>query len=416
MFVVRYILHSDLNNFYASVECLCRPEIKDKPVVVTGDGDKRHGVVLAKNLIAKKQGVKTGDTIFEAKQKCGAELVCVVANFDKYIEISHKIKEFYRTITPKVESFGIDEAWLDISHKAKSFEEAYAIADNLRKGVFETFGLTVSIGVSFNKVFAKLGSDLKKPNAVTLISNINYKQLIYPLPCEDLLYVGRATKEKLHRSNIFTIGDLANSDTKFIHKTFGKVGDMLVKFASGQDDSEVIPDGLSQEVKSISNSSTCPRDLKTDSEVKALIYMLAEHVAQRMRHKNLYCRVVSLWVRDDTLASVDKRYTLPVATNVAGDIASACYKLFKSVYKWQHNVRAVGVGVSNFTDGITQCNLFESVENQEKRLKLEKTVENIQQKFGYNAIKRGSVVGDKNLDELNPFAGQHIVHPTTLKK
>lgn len=413
---MRYILHSDLNNFYASVECMYNPELKGKAVAVVGDAEKRHGIVLAKNYIAKQYGVKTGDTIYTARTKCKEELVCVTADFDKYIKVSKLVKDYYRSITPLVESFGIDEAWLDITNNVKSFDEAVALADKIRKNVYKSFGVTVSVGVSFNKVFAKLGSDLKKPDAVTLISDKNYKDLIYPLPCEDLLYVGRATKEKLHKSNIFTIGELAAADPKFLHLTFGKAGDMLHKFACGLDDSVVVPDGEGEKIKSVGNSTTCPRDLKTNEEVKALIYILAEHVAERMRKKGMYALGVSLGIRDDTLEWFEKQSALLSATNIASDIAAECYKIFKQYYVWNHNVRAVGVRAINLTEGNVQINLFESPEAQDKKLKLEQTVESLRKRFGYNIIKRGNIVEDEDFDEINPYAEKHTIHPVSYKK
>ena len=413
---MRYILHSDLNNFYASVECLYNPQIKDKAVVVVGDAEKRHGIVLAKNYIAKKYGIKTGDTIYTAKTKCREELVCVTAHFDRYMKISKMVKDMYRSVTPLVESFGIDEAWLDITSKVHNWDEAYALADKLRADVLKEFGVTVSVGVSYNKVFAKLGSDLHKPNAATLISDTNYKQLLYKLPCEDLLYVGRATKEKLHKNNIFTIGDLAQADTNFLRLTFGKSGESLHKFACGLDDSPVVPDGEGEKIKSVGNSTTCPRDLKTVEEVKAIIYVLAEHVAMRLRKVGMYCKGVSLGIRDDTLEWFEKQSTLLSATNVASDITSECIKLFRESYVWNHNVRAVGVRAINLTEGDIQCNLFDSIEKQEKRLKLEKTVENLRSKYGYDIIKRGNIAEDSDFDEINPYAEQHTIHPVSYKK
>ena len=414
--LMRYILHSDLNNFYASVECLYNPTIKDKPVAVVGDAEKRHGIVLAKNYIAKSFGVKTGDTIYTAKTKCGDGLVCVTADFDKYIYMSKLVKDYYRSITPLVESFGIDEAWLDITSKVHSWDEAYALADKLRQDVCANFGITVSVGVSYNKVFAKLGSDLHKPNAVTLISDTNYKELLYKLPCEDLLYVGRATKDKLHKNNIFSIGDLAKADEKFLRLTFGKMGDSLHKFACGLDDSPVVPDGEGEKIKSVGNSTTCPRDLKTDAEVKALIYILAEHEAQRMRNKGMYAKGVSLGIRDDTLEWFEKQSTLLSATNVASDIASECFKLFRENYVWNHNVRAVGVRAINLTEGDVQVNIFESAESQDKKLKLEQTVEKLRNRYGYDIIKRGNIVEDSDFDEINPYAEKHTIHPVSYKK
>jgi DNA polymerase-4 len=235
----RYILHCDLNNFYASVESLFDATVRNKPLVVVGDVEKRHGIVLAKNALAKENGVKTGDTVWEAQQKCGDGLVCKQARLGLYLEVSKMVKAIYREYSSRVESFGIDEAWIDISHLANSDTEAVKVADNIRSRVIAEVGLTISVGVSFNKVFAKLGSDLKKPNATVLISEKNYRDKIWKLPVEDLLYVGRATSKKFQKANIRTIGDLATTSEKYLSLTLGKVGLELWKFANGMDNSPV---------------------------------------------------------------------------------------------------------------------------------------------------------------------------------
>ena len=213
----RYILHSDLNNFYASVESLYNPSIRNKAVVVVGDEEKRHGIVLAKNYIAKSYNIATGDTVWEARQKCGEQLVVVPARFDLYLQVSKMVKDIYREYSDRVESFGVDEAWIDISHIAQNYEEAEKIANNIRVRVIAEIGLTVSIGISFNKIFAKLGSDMKKPNATVLISEENFRQKIWGLPVQELLYVGKATTKKFLKGNIKTIG------VRVTHLTDGKI-------------------------------------------------------------------------------------------------------------------------------------------------------------------------------------------------
>ena len=229
----RFILHSDLNNFYASVESLYNPSIRNKPVVVVGDEEKRHGIVLAKNYLAKGYGVSTGDTVWQSRQKCGENLVCVPARLDLYLQISRIVKDIYREYSDRVESFGVDEAWIDISHLASNYDEAEKIANNIRVRVIAEVGLTVSIGVSFNKIFAKLGSDLKKPNAVVVITEDNFRDKIWDLSVSDLLYVGRATTKKFLKANILTIGDLAKTDRKYLKLTLGKMGETLYQFANG---------------------------------------------------------------------------------------------------------------------------------------------------------------------------------------
>lgn len=412
----RYILHCDLNNFYASVECLFEPSIRNHAVVVVGDEEKRHGIVLAKNYIAKDHGVKTGDIVWEARQKCG-ELVCKPARFDLYMQVSKLVKSIYREYSSRVESFGIDEAWVDISHLATSDEEAVKIADNIRSRVIAEVGLTISVGVSFNKVFAKLGSDMKKPNATILVSKDNFKEKVWPLPVSDLLYVGRATSRKFERANIRTIGDLARTSVKYLKLTLGKVGEELWKFAHGLDDREVSRVDDMETIKSFGNSTTCPINLTTNEQVKSVIYMLSESVAERMTKKGYYGMVVSLWVKDTNLLSFERQAVLETPTNVSIDIGAMAYKLFLEHYDWSLDIRAVGVRISNLSKtGNLQYDLFSSVENLEKNQKLERTIENLRGRFGYNIIRRGNIMTNENLSMLNPHSEIHIIHPVGFFK
>lgn len=407
----RYILHSDLNNFYASVESLYNPEIRNKGVVVVGDEEKRHGIVLAKNYIAKGYGIKTGDTVWEARQKCGVELVCVPARFDLYLEVSRMVKNIYREYSDRVESFGIDESWIDISHMVKSYDEAVAVANNIRCRIIAEIGLTVSIGVSFNKIFAKLGSDLKKPNATVLITEDNYKDKVWNLPVEDLLYVGRATTRKFERANINTIGDLAKTDRKYLKLTLGKMGEVLHDFANGVDNSEVTKVSDKEKIKSFGNSTTCPINLSEEEQVKSIIYMLSESVASRMRERGYYARGVSLWIKDSNLQSFDRQMILGNITNVSEDIAKGCMELFKEHFHWHLDVRALGVRVTHLTDGTYQDDLFQTGDKLEKKQSLEITIENLRGRFGYNIIRRGNILSYEELSPLNPQSEIHIIHP-----
>jgi len=412
----RFILHSDLNNFYASVESLYNPSIRNKAVAVVGDEEKRHGIVLAKNYIAKSYNVKTGDTVWEAKQKCKEELVCVPARFELYLYISRLVKDIYKEYSDRVESFGIDEAWIDISHLASTFDEAKKIADNIRCRIINEIGLTVSIGVSFNKVFAKLGSDLKKPNATVVISDDNYKDKIWGIPVEELLYVGRATRSKLEKGNIKTIGDLANTDIKYLKLTLGKMGETLWRFANGMDISSISRISDAEKIKSFGNSTTCPIYLSTNEQVKSVIYMLAESVAERMKDKNYYAKEVSLWIKDSSLNSFDRQAQLINPTNVSDDIANLAYELFLSNYSWDLDVRAVGVRVSSLTDGKIQYDLFKNGDNLIKKQKLERTIESLRGRFGYNIIRRGNIMSHSTLTPLNPHSEIHIIHPVGFFK
>lgn len=412
--VARFILHSDLNNFYASVECLYNPSLRNKAVAVVGDQEKRHGIVLAKNYIAKKYGVKTGDTVWEAKQKCLEELVCVTANHERYYYVSKLVKDMYREYTDRVESFGIDEAWLDVSDRVKTFEEAFNLAETIRKRVLTEFGLTVSIGVSFNKIFAKLGSDLKKPNATTLISTSNFKDLVWPLPVGELLYVGKATKEKLTKAGINTIGDLAKTPLQYLKSMLGKNGETLHTFACGEDKTEVKKWGEDEDIKSIGNSTTCPRNLKTNEEVRAVISVLAESVARRMRSKNLWANTVCLSIKTDDLVSHDVMHKLEYPTNLASVIADEAFKLFK--FDWSKTIRAVGVRATNLTDKPVQYNLFNSEQTMQKKEKFETVVDSLRGRFGYDIIKRGSVLAIADFDEINPEHVTHVIHPVSYLK
>ena len=284
---MRTILHSDLNNFYASVECLRNPEIRDKPVIVVGSKEDRHGIVLAKNSIAKKAGVKTGDVYWEAAVKCGKNIVEVKADFSTYLKVSRAVRKIYEDYTDRIEAYGIDECWLDVTASAKVFGSGEEIAHTIRRRVKEELGLTVSIGVSWNKIFSKLGSDMKKPDAVTVITPENYKQTVWPLPVEELLYVGKATKQKLNRMGIYSIGQLALSDENAVAQRLGKWGNYLHAFANGTDLSKVVKVDEEQNVKSIGNSLTVYRDLKNNDDVKTVIYLLADSVSARMRESGL---------------------------------------------------------------------------------------------------------------------------------
>ena len=354
--------------------------------------------------------------MWEAKQKCGDRLVCKQARLGLYMEISKLVKGIYREYSDSVESFGIDEAWIDISRLASNDEEAVAVADNIRSRVIAEVGLTISVGVSFNKVFAKLGSDLKKPNATVLISEKNYRDRIWKLPVEDLLYVGRATSKKFEKANIRTIGDLANTDKKYLSLSLGKVGLELWKFANGLDNSPVAKISEEDKVKSFGNSTTCPIDLTTNSQVKSVIYMLAESVAERMRHKDYYGCTVSLWVKYNSLISFERQAGLKNPTNVSKDIADTAYSLFLEHYDWKLNVRAVGVRIGGLTRGNIQYDLFSSVENLEKNQKLDLTVEKLRERFGYSIIKRGNIMSNERLAEMSPREEKHIIHPVGFFK
>jgi len=411
----RVILHSDLNSFYASVECRDDPQIADKPVAVTGDAELRHGIILTKNQIAKEYGVKTGETIFEAKKKCPA-LITVKANFNKYIEVSEQVRRIYYDYTDYIEPFGLDECWLDVTASLKMFGGAENIAEQIRRRIKEEVGVTVSIGVSFNKIFAKLGSDMKKPDAVTYITRENFKQKVWPLPAADLLYVGRATERKLEKYNVKTIGKLAELSDKFLYGHLGKHGLVLGKFARGEDDAPVMKYGETTAIKSVGNGNTAAHDLKTLTEVKSLIFCMAESVASRLRKHGLIANGVVITVKTDDLAyyTVQKKTNFPTAS--AATIGKAAVELFCESFGWSKNVRAITVCATYLeSKDIVQLNFSGDYERERKLCSLEQTVDRIRRKYSHPAILRGIVFTDCKTAEMNPEK-DNIIHPVSYFK
>ncbi len=390
---MRTILHSDLNNFYASVEALKHPEFKDKPLVVCGSVEDRHGIVLAKNQLAKQFDIKTGDVLWQAKQKC-KDLVCVLADHSSYEIMSKKVRKIYERFTDNIEPFGIDECWLDVTDSTKIFGSGEQIAHKIREAVKEELGLTVSIGVSFNKVFAKLGSDMKKPDAVTVIDINNFKQKVWPLSAKDLLFVGRSTYSKLNSIGVHTIGDIARLDPKILNKLLGVWGNTLHCYANGLDNSPV--EKNASQVKSISNSLTSYKDLTTFEEVKTLLLLLSESVASRLRESGLgKAMTVRVSITDNTLQTFSKQEKLLHPTNSAIDIVNLAYNLFEKVYKWHNPVRAAGVSICDFTHSEEQIYFDIDKDKHEKQERLDEVVDNIRKKYGNSSMQRARILQDK---------------------
>ena len=404
---MRTVLHSDLNNFYASVECAYNPELKKVPLAVCGDPEARHGIVLAKNQLAKGMGVKTGEAIWQARQKC-PELRVVPPDFRKYMHFSRLMRQIYAEYTDFIEPFGLDEAWLDVTGHRRGGEE---IADELRRRAREELGLTLSVGVSFNKVFAKLGSDMKKPDATTVITAENYREKVWPLPVEDLLYVGPATQRKLNRRNIYTIGDLARCDLSALRYALGKNGEMIWNFARGNDHSPVLALGEAAMIKSVGNSTTTPRDLTCDRDVYLVLTVLSESVAERLRAQALQGDVVTLYVRDCELNSLSCQRKIARPTALAGEIAAHAQALFRERYHWDRPIRSLGVSVSNLgaRDGCQQLSMFPD-RGRERRYELEEAVEDIRRRFGHYAISRASLLADPGINAINP-RDEHVIFP-----
>ena len=407
----RTILHSDMNNCYASIELLHRPELRGKPLAVGGDPEARHGIVLAKDQLAKKAGVKTGMALWQAKQVC-PDIVFVPPRMDLYLRFSRLAHEIYGDYTDRQEAFGIDESWLDVTESCSLKGSGEKIAEEISRRIKKELGITVSIGVSWNKIFAKLGSDYKKPDAITVINQENYKNIVWPLPVEDLLFVGRATKKKLNKLGIYTIGALAETDPDILKIHLGKVGMILSYFANENDNTPVCYQDENAPIKSTGNSTTTPRDLTTETDVSIIVWLLAESVSARLREHHFVGNVVEISVRDKDLFSFTRQKKVPLSTNITSEIATYAMELFRANYNWQKPIRSVGVRVSDLQidTAPVQLSLFSDQERRERYHRMDQTVDIIRKRFGFYSIQRGIMYQDRKLSALNAKE-DNIVHP-----
>ena len=385
----RTILHSDCNCFYASVELLHHPELRGKPVAVGGDPEAKHGIVLTADYTAKRYGVKTGMALWQAKQVC-PDITFLPPRMDLYLRFSRMAQE---------------------------------ISSRMKKEL----GITVSAGVSFNKIFAKLGSDYKKPDAITTMYEDEFQRKAWCLPVSDLLYVGNATNKKLYSMGIRTIGDLAKSDETLLVRKLGKMGSILWAFANGYDESPVKLENTSAPVKSVGNSTTTPRDMETDEDVKIVLYILAESVAARLRENGFRCRTVEISVRDKELFHFSKQVKLQNASNITKEIAEAGYRLYKDNYRlpvddkelkssrpefFQKPLRSIGIrGTDLVTDYFwEQLDMFMDPQAREKQMKMDETVDIIRKRFGFYSVQRGLMYRDRILSACDAKS-DHTVHP-----
>ena len=407
----RVILHSDINNFYASVECLRRPSIRSKPVAVVGDPELRHGIVLAKNNPAKTAGVSTGEPIWKAKQKC-PDLVLVPPNYPLYLRFARGARRVYAQYTDRIEPFGLDEAWLDVGGSAGIYGSGESIAQDIRARIRKELGITVSIGVSYNKVFAKLGSDMKKPDAVTVINRENFRDKAWPLPAGELLYVGWATQRKLDAYGIRTIGDIAQASPAFLRFVLGKWGEVLWTFANGNDGAPVLRADEEAMVKSVGNSTTTPRDLTCKEDIRAVFYVLCESVAARLRARNLKGRTLQIHVRDCDLASFERQGTFAQPTFLACEMVSKAMELFCANYGWAKPARSLGVRMTGLgcADTPSQLSLFTDERKRKKAERLEGAIDTLRRRFGYFSIGRAVLLKEGARLNMNPKDG-HTIHP-----
>lgn len=387
----RIILHCDLNNFFASVSLLSNPTLYDMPVAVCGSVEARHGIVLAKNEIAKKFGVKTAEAIWEAKQKC-PDLVTLPPDYKKYHEYSRAAQKIYARYTDLIEPFGIDECWLDVTGSTMLFGSGEQIADKIRRDIKRELGITISVGVSFNKVFAKLGSDMKKPDAITVINRDNFKQKVWPLPVSDLLFVGKRTCEKLNQNGIFTVGDVTKCDDTMLTHLLGKAGLQLKCYALGEDNSPVTPPRDDDMPKSIGRTITPPKDITTRDAVWKIYIGIAEEISQILHEKNLYATTIQVHTRDTNLKTKEYSHALTNPLNTSILLAREAMKIFEKNYNWSLPLRSVGFRVTNLRgDNVAfQTDIFGQENDEQKQEVIENSILSVRKKFGNQSLKRGT--------------------------
>ena len=396
----RVIFHCDLNCFYASVELLSHPELREVPVAVCGDPASRHGIILAKNEPAKRRGVQTAETVWQAKQKC-PNLILLPPHHGLYAQYSRRINTIYGQYTDLVEPFGIDESWLDVTGSLHLFGgDARQLADDIRARLRQEVGLTISVGVSFNKVFAKLGSDYKKPDATTVISRENWRDIVWPLPVGDLLFVGRAAQRTLGQYGVETIGQLAACKPEMLEQLMGKMGVQLYRYANGLDDAPVRPQHQREPVKSVGNSSTFPENLTRWEEIRSGLQLLSDSVAGRLRKEGLYCGGVAVAVKDAQFRTVSRQMRLGAPTHLMRDIFEAAQELTRRIWKTPTPVRLLSVTalyITDSADSYQQLDLLagDAPLRDQRQEQLESAMDTIRGKYGRDAIAfgRGGKVG-----------------------
>ena len=408
----RSILHCDMNNFYASVECMLDPALKKYPVAVCGSVEERHGIVLAKNYAAKAFGIKTGDAVWQAKQKC-RNLVVVPPHFEEYIKYSKLARNVYQRYTDQVEPYGMDECWLDISGTDYTFGSPEKVANAIRETIKFELGLTISVGVSFNKIFAKLGSDMKKPDAVTVIPKESFKEIVWDLPASDMLGIGRATEKKLSSVGIYTIGQIAQFPVDFFQRRLGKCGVDIWRFANGLDTSPVTVRDIEAPDKTVGHGMTAIQDLENPADVWKFILELCQDIGHRLYVFNKKATGIAIAIRDKNLFTKQWQCGLPVSTQSPSVIAKEAFSLFLHNYDWTHPIRSITVRAINLTSLDTPCqlDLFSDPIKVAKAESLDKTIENLRYRFGKKIIRNACLL---NNPKMSPHDNPDIIMPTGI--
>lgn len=384
-----------MNCFYASVEMMLDPSLRGKAVAVCGSTENRHGIVLAKSELAKKAGVKTGMVNWEARQRC-PDLIMVKPQYEQYLKYSELARNIYQRYTDQVEPYGMDECWLDVGGSRSVCGSGMEIAESIRRTVKEELGLTVSIGVSFNKMFAKLGSDMKKPDAITEIRKAEFKEKIWPLPASDLLFVGRATTAKLEQYGITTIGCIANADPQFLKRLLGVNGLGLWRSAAGLDDTPVMHKDFVSPIKSVGHGITCTADLENEDEVWKVMLELSQDIGHRLRIHKLKASGVQISIRSNDLGFRQYQASLTLATQSPSVIAHKAIQIFRDNYRWIMPVRAVTVRAIKLRpkNEPEQIDLFTDVRQLERLDRLDDCIEDIRRRFGKRAVFQACLLGD----------------------
>lgn len=389
----RTILHCDCNSYFASVECIDRPDLKNVPMAVCGDSESRHGIILAKNELAKNYGIKTAETIWQAKKKC-PNLTLVTPHHQLYEEYSERINAIYEEYSDLVEPFSIDESWLDVTGSMYKFGTGQEIADELRRRVHEEIGITISIGVSFNKIFAKLGSDYKKPDATTVITRDNFETLLWPLPARDMLFVGTVAADRLAGMGIDTIGAIAAAGRDLMRSVLGRSGETIWEYAMGLENSPVKARDEIGPPKSIGNSITFPHDLQGRAEICAGLLALSDQVGSRLRKHGLYCATVQIQIKDPYLRVISRQQKLSAPTNTTKAIYAAAVALVEKSWAISAPVRLLSVAGTNLTDHCSEQMILigDKTDENLKNATLDHAMDSIRSRYGKDAISYGRLM------------------------
>jgi len=410
----RTILHCDMNNCYASIEMISNPQWRGKAIAVCGSQEDRHGIVLAKSEEAKKFGVNTAETVWQAKQKC-PDLIIVPPHYEEYLKYSRLARKIYYDYTNQVEPFGLDECWLDCSGSTKLFGNGEKIAYIIKERIKAELGLTISVGVSFNKVFAKLGSDMKKPDAVTIISEADFKNKLWPLGVSEMIGIGEATTLKLKRYGIRTLGNLAISNPDFLRQLLGRNGVELWNFANGRDYSRVMDADFKGSVKSVGHGITCTRDLLNPEEVNTVFLELSQDVSRRLRDNELEAGAIQISVKDSNLFTKQYQGRTPFPTQCSTELARAAMAIFREKHVWNKDIRALTICAINLLGEKSpyQYDMFNNHARHEKMERAEKAIYDLRKKYGKKAVTFASLMGDLKISKSRT---EIVVLPSSMYK